>query len=313
MPATEHETQSRRDRWHNSGLDDLDGCPRMWALTNLTDLPVPAKLNTVAGTAYHAALEAREIERLHGREPLSAATMLTLALDVLDRELETADPQQLADYTGPSRAKNPPRGRDALQIEVDAALTAFHEGDLGEGRTLASELDTLTPVSLESYARARLVPTAREIGGTWDGLYRNVELRPVLIDHKTANSFQYKYGHDGSGVRAQAAHYAVLAALDESVPVDALPEAWFLVALRKKVRPTTERARLLTVQPQLEDVARLRERVLHAEQVRNDGAFPRNPAYKWCGNCPFHAGCEGDEQGALRLPWPQVLTAIGAN
>lgn len=300
MPQTDFETVSRSEAWHNSGLSDLEACERLWALANVFGLKGSAKLSTVAGTAYHVAMEFWDTVRVEAGEDLEALptseNLLEVAMDSVRSQLLTADAGQLARYGG--RAELDYQLTSAIHNWEHAIDTEFHLSI--QEWMLAHE-----PVSLEGYARVSFVPEARDLAGTFDGLYKNLNSGELtLIDHKTAGSMSY-WKRDANEKREQATHYSVLAALSPHLPCDVLPSVSYLVARRgvaKRKNSKFEGARILTIQPELSDVARLRDRVLAAEQTIEKGTFLPDPSYKFCPTCVFHDRCQGTGELAVSIP-----------
>lgn len=316
MPATEAERLSRQQRWHQSSLSDIEGCPRLYGLTHVLGLPTGPRLNALGGTVYHKVVETDQQARLDGTDRLTEEQAIEVGHTYLDALLGEVPVDMLEVYQTDksSRSKNRLLGRDALRAEVEQATRAYYtaktrltEDDTERnGPTIREYLDSKPVVTLETFLHAQYVPDAKEIGGTFDGLYDE------LIDHKSAVSFGNVYSFDGSYLRAQATMYSVLCVLSEDVPhITELPPVSFLVVLRKQgLRPTTEAARIITVQPTLFDAQQLRARIIKAEGIVADGRYPRNPAYIHCVRCPFWDRCEGDPEGALRQPFAQLTQTL---
>lgn len=298
MPKTSMETESRSANWHQSGLEQVTGCPRAWWLEHQLGLPTPGKATAVAGTAYHTAVEFHETCRMRDME-CTREDMHAAGVESLDVEIATV-PQDAVDAVTVKVGKSELSGVNGLRHQLATAVDAFWDEDAGEGRTIRETLLQWTPLALEVYGSAQVVDGARPLAGTVDGLYLDGDSRVVVVDHKTAARVS-DWTKAGKGLE-QATHYALLAYLDESLsrfsdrlPTSTvggyLPEVHFLVASRTA---TSRKARMAahvrcTVTPTDLQAAGLRVRA--AEQTLTDGRFPANPAYQWCRTCPFRDRC----------------------
>lgn len=325
VPKDASEQESRAVRWHQSGLEQILGCPRQWFLEHVVRVESPAKLSTVAGTSYHAAVEAHERARMAGLDGLSLEQMETVALTALAAELVGADPLALAGVqvsTSKTRAAVeglPPvlSGVAALEYQTVSCVRSFWlPGE--DGLSIRDLLLPLTPLGVEVFGAATLIDGARELGGTVDGLYLNPATGQVIvIDHKTAGRLA-DWKRSGKGL-AQATHYALLAYGDETLsslssllPTRTyLPEVWFVVAARiEPARPSTPRSLTVVMQPTGRDLMAFGDRVRAAEQVLVEQVFPADPAYTWCNFCQFRDRCVGGT-GELLAPAGVLLETAG--
>jgi hypothetical protein len=198
------------------------------------------------------------------------------------------------------------------EAEVRAAVHHFyHTKDKELGLTIREYLGQMEPIALETYFKVDLVANCLPLGGTFDGLYRDQDGKMRLIDHKTAASFN-NWGRNGETHRTQASFYsACLVASDEFPEVVELPQVDYLV-VRKSVGKTKtfDGARIVSVQPDLHDVALLGRRVREAQALVGEGEFLPNPATMFCSQqwCQFYDRCQGT--GELAGPWPQVSAVL---
>lgn len=262
----------RSDAWHQSTLNSLlDGCSWQYFLEYVLRVDAPSTGASLAGSAYHAALEVRENARLEGGAPVG------------QREMEDVAVQFVA-MKGGTREQ----GQEAA-CAVRNFFRPMKDGSLSH----AEWLDTLTPVAVEAYLRADLVDSAMPIAGTTDGIYRDSTGKILMVDHKSAMDLG-KWKADSDDIRKQATLYAVAMVLSPEWDVSELPEMWYLVSRRKEGKTKQfEPARRLMVQPALSDVSLLGERVRRAEELVRTEDFVRRPEWTLCDRrwCPFYQGC----------------------
>lgn len=322
MPKLAHETNSRARRWHQSGLEQITGCPRQWFLEHQLQVPTAVRLSAVSGIAYHSAVEAHELERLAGNpDGTDLEAMLIVAQSSVEEQCLDADPAELAKVSVqlPGRGKNKPEplvGVDALVHQARTAVEAFWWTP-EDGQSIRDRLMKMTPLGVEVFMTAPVVDGARDLAGTTDGIYWDPTTdEVVLVDHKTAARLG-DWKKPGKGA-AQAAHYAVLAMndanlvdLDSRLPSSTLPRMDFLVVSRTlPARAGTERSVAATIIPNETDIYALGERVRTAEAHLSAGMFPANPAYMWCATCPFRDRCIG---GTRELMAPVSVLLAEAN
>lgn len=308
MPSSEEEFVSRQSKFHQSGLSQLLGCPRSYALEYIAALPTPEKPNAAAGTAYHFAVEAYERARMESKPALTRQDMYDLCGQELTRMEPGFLPEQLATVKVGS-GKNLLVGMSALAARAKACVDAFWDGELEDhmGLTVRTLLAQWEPIALEVYLSGQVVDGCRELGGTLDGVYRDEEGRVRLVDHKSAKNLGY-WGEVGEH-SAQAAHYATLMVLHGQdilgEQLDELPVFEFLVVRSEPAaRAATTVAKRLSYTPGQLDVVSLGERVRNAEWVVQDGRFLPKPDYTWCraGSCAFYERCQ--LTGELAGSWP---------
>jgi hypothetical protein len=266
MPADQSEAvSSRAGAWHQSTLSTIHDCPRRWFLTYQVGLPDPSGDAARIGTQVHAAVELHETARQRGE---------SVSMD---------------DMVSHAQAGQPDEFLDPIRHGVRHWWkTPMKDGGLSHRDWLAQ----FEVVAVEPYFNVPLVAGALPIGGWIDGVYRD----PVtglyrLVDLKTAGSMsRWKAG--GEGKRHQATMYAIALQLSDILPepVDYLPEMTYTV-----VKPGTggECARRVEVQPDLEDVRVLGQKIRDAELLVVEDRFPRNPSWTLCSEkwCPHYNGC----------------------
>lgn len=264
---------SRREAWHQSTLETLlDGCSWQYFLTYVLNIPGRTKPASVSGIAYHAAIEAHEHARIAGEE-LGLPEMLALAEQSVR---ETLDDDKAVD-------------------EAKQAVRHWYQTPTKNGGPSHREwLADYEPVAIEPYFRLDLVDGALPVAGWIDGVYRHKQTGEyILVDHKTANNLS-RWGHDGDEHRAQATMYSTALVLSPDYPVEHLVPMVYLVSRKTKGRNNSfEGARRVTVQPILEDVRVLGDRIRTAEKMVADEAYVRRPEWVLCSQewCPHYENC----------------------
>lgn len=264
---------SRREAWHQSTLETLlDGCSWQYFLTYVLNIPGRDKPAAVSGIAYHAAIEAYERARAAGQE-FSLPEMLDLAEQSVRETLDDDDAVEAA--------------RHAVRHWYQ---TPTKDGGLSHREWLA-DYDS---VAIEPYFRLDLVEGALPVAGWIDGVYRHKQTgEHILVDHKTANNLS-RWGHDGDEHRAQATMYSAALVLSPDYPIEHLIPMVYLVSRKTKGRGHSfEGVRRVTVQPILEDVRVLGERIRNAEKLVADEAYVRRPEWVLCSQqwCPHYENC----------------------
>lgn len=263
---------SRRDAWHQSTLETLlDGCSWQYFLTYVLNIPGKTKPASVTGVAYHAAIEAYERGRINGTE---------MTLDEL---------QDIAATIVSENINDPIAKQEAVEALRHWYQTPTKDGDLPHRLWLAQ----YEPVAIEPYFNLALVDGAKPIAGWIDGVYRGKDGKLCLIDHKTANTFS-RWGRDGNEHRAQATMYAVALTLSDDYDTDELVPMHYLVSRKSRGRGSSfEGARRVTVQPILEDVRVLGDRIRTAEKITAEETYTRRPDWVLCSEqwCPHYEHC----------------------
>jgi hypothetical protein len=272
---------ARKDAWHQSTLETLlDGCSWQYFLSYVLNIQGKVKPASVSGIAYHAAIEAHERARMIGEE-VGLLEMLEIA--------ETSVRAALDD--------------DAAVEAARHAVRHWYQTPTKDGGPSHREwLAAYEPVAIEPYFRLPLVEQARPVAGWIDGVYRHKESGDIiLVDHKTANNFS-RWGHDGAEHRAQATMYSTALVMSPDYPVEHLVPMVYLAARKSRGRSHSfEGARRVTVQPILDDVRVLGDRIRVAEKIIGEESYVRRPEWVLCSAewCPHHEGCmvTGDLSG----------------
>jgi hypothetical protein len=261
---------SRQGRWHQSTLSTLlDGCSWQYFLTYVAGIDTGVKPLAAVGTAYHAAVELSELARKQGL-PRSEAQMLEHAEEEL--RLVTQEPDHIE--------------------KVRACVKNYWAH-------IRPYLEQYEPVALEPEFTIGLVEGARPIGGFIDGIYRDpADGKLFVIDHKSVGNFSRWRNTDSH--RHQAAMYAVALVMSEEFPeITELPEMrYLLVRTSLGSRANFEPSRILALQPDLEDVRVLGDRIRQAEAVVSAAAYTKNTSWPLCSPvwCPYYSRCVlGDE------------------
>lgn len=265
MPAKQDEAvSSRSGAWHQSTLQQMQDCPRKWFLTYQCGLPDPSGEAARIGTAVHTAVELHEKARAEGNA-VTLDEMVAHACATIEEEHHDAVRHACRHWW----------------------KTPMKDGEVSHRDWLAR----LWVVAIEPYFNIPLVEGALPIGGWIDGVYYdpNTE-RYLLVDLKTAGSMgRWK---DGEGKRHQATMYSVALQLSDILPerIDYFPSMTYAI-----VKPGTggECARRVSVQPDLDDVRVLGQKIRDAEAMVAADEFPRNPAWNLCSKkwCPHYTGC----------------------
>ena len=250
---------SRQGRWHQSTLSSLlDGCSWQYFLTYIAGIEQGLKPHAAVGTAYHAAVELSEIARRYNLQTTKEQLLLN-AHEELDKV--TTDPD--------------------LHTNLSACVDNYWTH-------IRPYLEQFEAVALEPEFTINLVEGAQPIGGYIDGIYRDPRDGQVfIIDHKTVGNFNRWRNTDSH--RHQAAMYSVALVLSDEFPeITELPEMrYLLVRTSLGTRSNFEPFRILTVQPDMEDVRMLGDRIREAEQKVRNQEFEKKTSWplcspKWC-------------------------------
>lgn len=335
MPSTEFETASRRVNHHQSSVELTLGCPRRAAIELYSTIELPARLQAAAGTAFHWALAGHETARLEGNpDGITREAMKELAAESLAEMDGTFDAKALAELTHTYKAKGKDRSLDDVRTGMDALLAQAHDAVdnwwdapitdpawLPDPTWVATEeepeqvpatttcrewLMRLTPLAIEQYVKAPLLPGSRELAGTVDGIYWDPALKAGaggvrLVDAKTAGKSGMSSWKRPGEHRHQATFYSVLSVLDQSLsaiderlPVTEMPPLTNMVVRRELgTRSNFIGALLLEIQPGQPDVPILADRIRKTEQLLADGRFLPDPTYQFCKSwsCPVFDRC----------------------
>lgn len=263
---------ARKTRWHQSTLSNLlDGCSWQYFLTYVLELDQGKKPHAAIGTAYHAAVELHEKRRMD-------------ALTTTREEMEEYAIAELSAAIGEEDEILP-----ELVTNLQSALRNWYE-------VHRPSILEWQPIAIEPEFTLPLVDGARPIGGYIDAVYRGADGTIFVVDHKTAKNFDR--WRDGDGHRTQAAMYATALVLSPDFPeITELPEMVYMVSRTStSKRKDFEKGRIIRVQPNLEDVRLLGDRIRAAEAaVVNEDYKPKTDwplcSPKWC---PFYQGCQVD-------------------
>jgi hypothetical protein len=291
MPANIDEAvSSRQGAHHQSSLETiLDGCSWQYYLAYIKEQPQPPKPHALAGTSFHSAVELHERARMAGETLPTMQQMTDLASEVILADVDKIPPQlMVGKYDEPWDA-------DTLIDMAGNAVHNWYSARLKDGSKPHREwLLDLEPVAIEPYFKLDLVEGAAPIGGWIDGVYRHEDGQIMLVDQKTAGDFS-RWHADGEGHRYQATMYGVALVLSDEFPDVTELEGLEMHYLVSRTRGgQVERARRVTVQPQLDDVALLGDRIRKVEQIISTHNFAPNPAWGLCSPrfCPFYEGCQ---------------------
>jgi len=274
---------ARKKRWHQSTLSSLlDGCSWQYFLTYVLEMDQGLKPHATVGTAYHAAVERHEIARMTD-EKVTLEEMLELAKSEIAKVV-TEDDELLAE----------------LYANVTAALGNWYKNHR------PWLLEHTIPVAIEPEFTLPLVDDAKPIGGYIDAVYQDKTTGEIfLVDHKTAKDFSR--WRDASKHRYQAAMYAAALVLSDDFPqVTELPEMVYMVSRTSTSnRSDFEPTRIVRLQPDMEDIKLLGERIRAAETIVAEELYKTKTDWPLCSSkwCPFFNGCQvtGELQGTPAL------------
>ena len=246
--------------WHQSTVELIGNCSWKYFLTYVIGLPDPSGSAAQTGTAVHAAIEAHERARMEGGD-LPLAEMQMLAVEGLD----------------------PDQAASAVIAAKNWYSSAMKDG----GESHREWLSHMTPVSIEEYFNFPLVDGAMPIGGTIDGVYLDGGGKYHVVDLKTAKDMG-RWKDSGDGKRLQATMYSVAVQLRYNL--DYLPPVTYAVARTNKSGETAKRVH---IQPDLEDVRVLGEKIRNAQRVVDTEDYVKNPGWNLCRAqwCSHYQGC----------------------
>jgi len=263
---------ARKYRWHQSTLSSLlDGCSWQYFLTYVIELEQGPKPYAEVGTAFHSAVELHELNRKDG-------------VETTEQEMQEYAAQELEKAIGDRELLSD------LLVNLRGAVGnwySFHRPTVLGWEVVAIEPEFTLP----------LVDGARPIGGYIDAVYRDPATDTIfVVDWKTAKNFDR--WRNGDGHMTQAAMYATALVLSEDFPqVTELPEMVYMVTRTgTSVRKDFEKGRMLRVQPSIEDVRLLGDRIRAAELVVATENYSRKTEWPLCSAqwCPFFQGCQVD-------------------
>jgi hypothetical protein len=264
---------SRANRWHQSTLSNLlDGCSWQYFLTYIVKLNTGKKPYAAIGTAYHSAIELHENNRIKNIET-TKDEMEDYAVKLLSKTIKSDD----ADY-------------EELFKNLRDALSNWYEVH----RPVVLNWEV---VAIEPEFTLSLVDDHKPIGGYIDAIYRDADGKVFIVDHKTAKSFDR--WRDADGHRTQATMYATALVLSPDFPeITELPEMVYMVSRTStSKRKDFDKGRTLRVQPMLEDVRLLGDRIRAAENMVKTESYTTKTDWALCSPkwCPFYQGCQVDK------------------
>jgi hypothetical protein len=275
MTAIQSESvNARKTRWHQSTLSSLlDGCSWQYFLTYVLEQDQGLKPYATVGTAFHSAVELHELNRMKD--------IVTTEKEMLDEVTKTI-----------TEVITEEELRTELLLLVRAAVRnwyEFHRPVVLNWEVIAIEPEFTLP----------LVDNARPIGGYIDAIYRDPNNGEIfVVDHKTAKDFTRWKSEEGH--RHQAAMYSAALVLSEDFPdIVELPKMVYMVTrTTRSSRKGFESATIVEVQPDLEDIKQLGERIRMAEDIVEKENYVKKPEWFLCSTkwCPFYEGCMVTEE-----------------
>lgn len=279
--------------WSKSGLSSIvDGCSWQSFLSKVLGLADPGTPATLAGTAYHAALELHERARI-------------LNLRGADVQLpDLGELQEVAGRVVEEGAGEIPDEQWHLHgsepaLVADSAMVAlnhwWHTPYDGDGESLRDRLMGMRPVLAEPYFRTPTDWSARPLHGyiDWAG-YDHATGEWVIVDHKSARSYG-RWPRDGAGHEVEAAAYTVGALRAAGIPVSGpVRMEWHVTRTSEGQNARFEGARLVTRKVDQYDEMLLSDHVKIADRTVDEGLFQTNPGWNLCSQrwCPFWRGCQ---------------------
>lgn len=291
---------SRAGAHHQSSIETiLDGCSWQYYLANVRNEPTNPKPHALIGTSFHSAIEEHELARMGGKTLPTLEDMLSLAEESIRKEAELVPDHMMVGKDG-----EPWTAETLVDMCHHAIKNWYSAPTKDKGPSNREWIMTLQPIAIEPYFKLELVTDADPIGGWIDGVYQDEAGKIYLVDQKTAGDFS-RWPLDGEGHRFQATMYATALVLSEDFPqVSGLDEIQmhYVVSRTRGGTPALEKARRVVVQPELDDVALLGERIRKAESIIKHKLYAPNPTWTLCSPkyCPFYQGCQ--VTGELRKP-----------
>lgn len=262
---------ARSKRWHQSTLSTLlDGCSWQYFLTYVLELPQGDKPYAIVGTAFHTAVETHELGRMKD-EVVGIEQMKYVASEYIRDSIKD----------------------ETLQLELITNVCIAIDNWYNKGQR--EWVLNYIPVAIEPEFTLPLVDGAKPIGGYIDAIY----LDPIantyfLVDHKTAKDFSRWRSADGH--RHQAAMYSAAVVLSDDFPeITELPEMVYMVTRTStSTRKDFEHTRIIRVQPDMEDITQLGDRIRKAEKIVAEESYQTKTDWPLCSQkwCPFFEGCQ---------------------
>jgi hypothetical protein len=290
---------SRSGAHHQSSIETiLDGCSWQYYLANVRNIPTNPKPHALIGTNFHSAIEIHEVARMNGKTLPTLAEMLELAEESIRKEADLVPAEMMIGKDGETWTA------EDLVSMCHNAINNWYSEPASDGESNREWMLKLQPLAIEPYFKLELVEDADPIGGWIDGVYQDEQGKIYLVDQKTAGDFS-RWPLDGKGHRFQATMYGTALVLSEDFPqVQNLDDIQmhYVISRTKTGTSRMEKARRVVVQPELDDVAMLGDRIRQVEAVIKHKLYAPNPTWNLCSPkyCPFYNGCQ--VTGELRKP-----------
>ena len=277
MKMTAEQSESvlaRKNRWHQSTLSSLlDGCSWQYFLTYVLELPQGFKPFALVGSAFHSAVEFHEKRRMEDPS-------INTTLKEMEQTAEEFFNNNLTEEIDETTLKE-------LSLNLYAAIYNWYNN-------IRPTILEYKPVAIEPEFTIPLVDNAKPIGGYIDAIYQDDNGKYFIVDWKTAKNFDR--WRDGNGHRHQAAMYSVALDLSEDFPeIAEMPEmVYMVVRTQKSLRTNFEASRIIRVQPTIEDVKLLGDRIRLAEYTVANDHYKQKTDWHLCSPkwCPFYEGCQ---------------------
>jgi hypothetical protein len=275
--------RSRVGAWHQSKVSTILDCPRRFGLEYVLELPAPESPWTVAGSAFHAALELHEKARMAGEPVPSRDVLYFTACDFID-DHNAMNGNTFSDST-----------LDDMKSNVDDALYNFWYYKIDDMFTVREYIMQFDPIYIESYFNVDLVPNSLPIAGWIDVVYRREDGSFFIADFKTAKDFSF-WNKDTSYINQATFYAAGLSASKEFPEIDEMLPFEFLIM--RKSRGKTKQfigSKIVKCHPTVDDLNNMVERILLADTIVKEDQFPMNTGSKFCNErlCPFFNDCAG--------------------
>lgn len=274
MAAIQDENVSaRKYRWHQSTLSTLlDNCSWQYFLTYVMELPQGDKPYATVGSAFHAAVELHEKNRMEN-------------IDTTKKEMEELASEYIKEHIKDETL--------CAELTETVKVTVGNWYDRGNREWVLQ----FTPVAIEPEFTIPLVDNARPVGGYIDAIYfDSINNRYFIVDHKTAKSFDR--WRDGEGHRYQATMYSAALVLSDDFPeiTEMIEMVYMVTRTSTSERKNFEHTRIVNVFPTLDDVKLLGDRIRKAEEMVKNETFKQRPDWILCSPkwCPFYQGCQVD-------------------
>ena len=275
MTAEQSESVSaRKNRWHQSTLSSLlDGCSWQYFLTYVLDLPQGFKPFALVGSSFHNAVEFHEKRRMEDPS-------INTTIKEMEDEAELFFNNNLTEEVAEETIKE-------LMTNLKSAIYNWYN-------FIRPTILEYKPIAIEPEFTIPLVQDAKPIGGYIDAIYQDDNGRYFIVDWKTAKNFDR--WRDGNGHRHQAAMYSVALVLSEDFPeITEMPEmVYMVVRTQRSLRTNFESSRIVRVQPTIEDVKLLGDRIRLAEYTVANDHYTQKTEWPLCSAkwCPFYEGCQ---------------------